>query len=96
MLRNENAKGKTKNAKISITGGKEIKTGQKRAKRETVYKCKICKLADPVDAEGDTIWVQCETCERWYHPDCVGLTQQEVDDDEFSFKCVTCLEMGEE
>ena len=68
---------------------------EKRGKKQN-YLCNICKLADPVDGEGDTTWVQCELCDVWYHPECVGLTAEDLDDEDLSFKCVPCLERGEE
>ena len=69
---------------------------EKRGKRQKSYICSVCKLADPVDGEGNTMWVQCEICDVWYHPECVGLSADDLDDEELSFNCVSCLERGEE
>jgi len=69
--------------------------GEKR-KGRNVYKCKVCNLSDPENTEGDTLWIQCETCDVWFHPECVGLSADELEDEAFSFKCMPCLEAGEE
>lgn len=69
--------------------------GKKRAKKNIVV-CKICRLAFPESGEGDIDWVQCELCDEWCHLECSDITAEEIEEEEVCFKCLVCLELGEE
>jgi len=44
------------------------------------------------DEEG-VLWISCDTCKGWYHPKCVGLNNEEVDEDEEkTWNCPLCTE----
>ncbi len=38
-----------------------------------------------IDEDG---MVQCDVCDNWYHFECVGVTEEEVEDDDFV--CLEC------
>eukprot|EP00940_MAST-03C_sp_MAST-3C-sp2_P000053 g53.t1 len=44
--------------------------------KDTVCVCNI--VYDP-STEGDYDWIQCDTCKRWHHCACVGLTAEAAD-----------------
>jgi len=49
----------------------------------------ICKQKD----EEGVLWISCDTCKGWYHPTCVGLKNDDVDEDEEnSWTCPLCAE----
>uniref|UniRef100_A0AAV2IZH2 PHD-type domain-containing protein n=1 Tax=Knipowitschia caucasica TaxID=637954 RepID=A0AAV2IZH2_KNICA len=37
-------------------------------------------------------WIQCDTCDRWYHADCIGLSTKDVKKaaGEVEWKCLVC------
>ena len=45
-----------------------IKIGSKEA-------CRIC--GDCEDPEEERYWVKCETCEQWFHSDCLDIEEEE-------------------
>ena len=40
----------------------------------------------------DTYMVQCEACEDWFHPQCIGYTQAQVEPIK-SFTCPECQQV---
>jgi phenylalanyl-tRNA synthetase alpha subunit len=85
-------KRKTSDGQQSFEAGRP---GKKRAKKNIVV-CKICRFADPKSGEGDIDWVQCELCDEWCHLECSDMTAEEIEEEEVCFKCLVCLELGEE
>lgn len=52
--------------------------GEKRAARGGKGSDACATCGGKYGAEGepeDTLWVGCDTCDRWYHGACVGATQ---------------------
>jgi hypothetical protein len=47
----------------------------------------VCRKAPRRD--GKESWIACDSCEGWFHPKCVGLTQEDVEDIE-SYICDAC------
>ena len=35
-------------------------------------------------------WVQCDKCDKWYHPFCVKLTDVDYNDEDFTCYCKDC------
>lgn len=74
---------------------KEVKRGtvgrRKRKdveKDESDEKCAATSCQLPSGDEVD--WVQCDGgCEKWFHMACVGLSAQEINEDE-DYICITC------
>ena len=50
--------------------------------------CKMCKCVEPESGEDDVAWIECDTCECWYHVVCVGI--DETDLGETYFVCEDC------
>ena len=60
--------------------------------RDTVFLIKITKRN--VTVAGDEVnWVQCDTCEQWFHLLCVGLAEDEVAGNE-DYMCFICKNDG--
>lgn len=38
----------------------------------------------------DSTMVGCDTCNQWFHPVCVGIGKEQVDDPSYEFKCPPC------
>ena len=41
----------------------------------------------------EIVWVFCETCEKWYHCQCVNVDKEKASDEKFEFQCKGC-ELG--
>ena len=52
----------------------------------SVYHCGICGVIFGVSVE-DEYWIGCETCDSWFHSDCVNITPQNEPD---KFYCSSC------
>lgn len=58
---------------------------------ESATICFTCNLRLPDSHSGvDVDWVQCMTCERWFHGQCVGQTVVASNDADEGFVCATC------
>jgi len=55
---------------------KEKVTGKK--KKSTYEKCSafLCQEPPVDESTGRLNWVQCDTCNNWYHWDCVGMLRK--------------------
>ena len=55
-----------------------VEQKKERARRE--HFCPICCADKPEDQ-----YVECDRCERWYHPTCIGTTIEDINEkDEFT------------
>ncbi|XP_046372172.2 lysine-specific demethylase 5A-like isoform X4 [Haliotis rufescens] len=52
--------------------------------------CSAVKCLKPVGEEVN--WVQCDSCEKWFHLLCVGLGKEEVSEDE-EYVCFQCVQI---
>ena len=72
----------------------KAKKGGERAKKRhktvhvSAYICKVCNMADH-GCDDNTLWIGCDNCDDWVHPQCVGL-QEDEDFDTISFVCPQC------
>ena len=46
----------------------------------------ICGKVDPDNSDP---YIQCDGCDDWYHPACVGLTEDDAEELD-SWRCITC------
>ena len=54
----------------------------------------MCKNEDPDNAQEEILWVQCDTCDMWYHQVCVGEScplSLCPEDDAISWDCISCI-----
>ena len=49
---------------------------------------KHCLCQKPLNP--DHLVIQCENCNRWYHPNCIKLTDEQAEKME-NFKCTECI-----
>ncbi|KAI6184092.1 hypothetical protein M3Y97_00559400 [Aphelenchoides bicaudatus] len=87
--------------------GKCVKMTVKRlTKRDTPWKCADCENT-PLEPREDLFcvckkpydskqfYVGCDICEGWFHPNCVGTTQKEIESIEgSSYVCPNCREIS--
>ena len=82
--------------KKKLREDEKAKKGEERAKKRqktshvSAYICKICNMADQ-GSEDNTLWIGCDNCDDWVHPQCVGL-QEDEDFETISFICPQCIE----
>ncbi|XP_044176980.1 lysine-specific demethylase 5B-B-like [Acropora millepora] len=43
----------------------------KRRENQSSEVCQIFKSEDPDDDQEEIVWIQCDTCNLWYHQTCV-------------------------
>ena len=56
--------------------------------------CNVCDQENPpvaLDIDQEIGWIQCDTCDLWYHKFCVYRQDDDDDDDNDSFVCDKCL-----
>ena len=41
----------------------------------------------------EIVWIFCESCEKWYHCQCVYVDTEKASDEKFEFQCKGC-ELG--
>ena len=81
----------------------------KRSTTRSVVDCFICNQPTPQQTSessckktlprrgcrksNEVLWIQCDVCKKWLHPECCGLTEKDytklIKDGQF-FKCVLC------
>jgi hypothetical protein len=90
--REREEKGRKKTRKRSSTRRRDDAqdTSGRAAIHDAAYVCKLCNAVDD-GHEGDTLWVECDNCNDWVHPQCAGL-QEEDDLESLAFVCTQCLE----
>ncbi|KAK3105870.1 hypothetical protein FSP39_007466 [Pinctada imbricata] len=86
--REREEKGRKRQRKSSTRDGPQETSS--RPVDEALYICKICDTSDGGHDE-DTLWIACDNCEDWVHPQCAGL-QEEEDLESLAFMCPQCLE----
>lgn len=37
--------------------------------------CAVCGLSSGEVPEKDHFWIACDSCNKWYHGDCIGMTE---------------------
>ena len=63
------------------------------ARRPPSSKLLFCVCRQPENA--DELYIQCDGCEQWFHPRCVGL-QPDAASDLATFQCAQCAQQREE
>lgn len=66
---------------------KKWNKAKKHKQKLFVYKSSLC-ICGKEGTETD-LWIQCDFCQKWYHPECVGLNPEKIDEIE-TFKCNDC------
>ena len=74
--RKRKAKEKEQTQNIQVQGNRDLQQTVDEGDENNEL-CMICHLRDPVlDNEQCTVsWIQCDSCLRWHHVDCVGLIE---------------------
>ncbi|KAK9815815.1 hypothetical protein WJX72_010117 [[Myrmecia] bisecta] len=77
--------------KLSDTrGGKDAaKRAAKAAAAAAADACGVCGVLYDDDDEVD-FWIGCDTCNRWYHGNCVSVTKEEADGND-EWECPECI-----
>ncbi|CAL8320283.1 unnamed protein product [Boreogadus saida] len=54
--------------------------------------CSSCGPENPTGQKGNTKWVECAKCKRWYHPTCMAMSDEEWEKEEVALKwnCGLC------
>ncbi|KAK7130471.1 hypothetical protein R3I93_019961 [Phoxinus phoxinus] len=74
----------------------ERKTMALQILKESVFdeanNCAMCSLKKPSGSGPPmTNWIQCDTCERWYHEECLGMTEGELEHAKVNnWDCILC------
>lgn len=59
------------------------------AHRKDDHDTEVFCICGKVDKDGSDPYVQCDTCAEWYHPGCVGLTEDQAEGLD-SWSCISC------
>ena len=58
-----------------------IENGQSK-RMENNHCCWVCKAAESPQSQDSMVqWVECDQCVRWHHPECLGTTSDDVNND---------------
>lgn len=70
-------------SQVLNTSDKETKEAARRAAHAAAAAaadaCGVCSVSQAENPESDLSWICCDTCNRWFHGACVGMTQEDVD-----------------
>ncbi|XP_025835612.1 lysine-specific demethylase lid isoform X1 [Agrilus planipennis] len=81
-------KGKDQGSRKRVTGRKSGNKNSEEESDDEEEKCAATSCLLPTGQEVD--WVQCDGgCEQWFHMACVGLSAQEINEDE-DYICMSC------
>ncbi|MEQ2309051.1 hypothetical protein AMECASPLE_034668 [Ameca splendens] len=50
--------------------------------------CSFCGNGDLLHPVIAALWIQCETCERWFHTDCIEMTPAQTPNEDTPWYCV--------
>ncbi|CAH3043011.1 unnamed protein product, partial [Porites lobata] len=64
-------RGASKAAKTRRERGLNKKAENENTEASYFIVCQICKSKDPDNAQEQVLWIQCDTCNMWYHQVCV-------------------------
>lgn len=81
----------TKSVKKTATKG--AKTTQKKVQAVKEVESDVCQkcFQEETSGDDDVDWIECDTCGKWYHLECVGLDPLSIDQaDETFFVCESC------
>ncbi|KAJ4919976.1 hypothetical protein JOQ06_025917 [Pogonophryne albipinna] len=53
--------------------------------------CSFCGTEDLPTTAVDAVWIQCETCGRWFHTQCLGMTAARIPKKNTPWYCVLCI-----
>ncbi|MBI2602244.1 MAG: hypothetical protein HYW48_04240 [Deltaproteobacteria bacterium] len=81
---------------LCISCGEESSTSGQLCKACRVAPAVNCRCGDPTGTDG-RLMVQCETCKRWQHVDCLSIAEGGEGDPEDwkDYSCWQCEELGE-
>ncbi|KAK3104094.1 hypothetical protein FSP39_024364 [Pinctada imbricata] len=95
-------KPKKKKTKVKKEGGEEGEKKKRKPRKKKEKECLImvdedddnndedCAAIKCLRPTGEEVnWVQCDRCEEWYHLLCVGLSSEEITEDE-EYECFKC------
>ena len=58
---------------------------RKSTRVENNHYCWVCKAAESPQSQNSMVqWVECDQCVRWYHPECLGTTIDDVNNDRYT------------
>ncbi|XP_034064636.1 uncharacterized protein LOC117541546 isoform X2 [Gymnodraco acuticeps] len=53
--------------------------------------CSFCGIEDLPTTAVDAVWIQCETCGRWFHTQCLGMPAARIPKKNTPWYCVLCI-----
>lgn len=86
QLKMEEKKNKTSGKRPAVK-----KVQEQPEVEEDTELCECCKRREPEGEEEDVEWVECDTCEKWFHVICLGVTDIAELGDSY-FVCANCCE----
>ena len=78
--------GKNANSFNIAKASKKTSKAAKISKKDLCASAKACKNPEGLEID----WVFCETCEKWYHCQCVNIDSQLANDESYVFICKPC------
>jgi len=87
-----NKRRKTPSDERSNGSNSSISATRKRRKdRQNTGSDELCSVLDCVRPEGAKVgWIQCDKCEKWYHLECVAISNKEAEQIE-DYTCPVCI-----
>ncbi|XP_034566483.1 uncharacterized protein LOC117831745 [Notolabrus celidotus] len=52
--------------------------------------CSLCGSEDLPKNVANAVWIQCETCTRWFHTHCLGITASQIPSTDTPWYCELC------
>jgi hypothetical protein len=65
-----------------------VRKAKKAKKKNTRLYC-VCNQMYDEDGEG---MIGCDSCSDWFHFSCIGIAEEEAEDDDFNYTCDLCKE----
>ncbi|XP_063674608.1 lysine-specific demethylase 5B-like isoform X1 [Bolinopsis microptera] len=87
-----NKRRKTPSDERSNGSNSSISATRKRRKdRQNTGSDELCSVLDCLRPEGAKVgWIQCDKCEKWYHLECVAISNKEAEQIE-DYTCPVCI-----